>query len=93
MSGPPPSRCCRRSRRQPDPVRGEVVKAFVQLRAAVDPTPELARELSAYVRGRLSAHQYPREIEFVNDLPMTTTGKIRRSELRKLERERKGSGA
>jgi acetyl-CoA synthetase len=73
----------------PDPVRGEIVKAFVQLREGVRPTPELARELAEYVRTRLSAHEYPREIEFINELPMTTTGKVRRRDLRELERQRK----
>jgi acetyl-CoA synthetase len=73
----------------PDPVRGEVVKAFVQLREGVHPTPELARELADYVRTRLSAHEYPRQIEFIDALPMTTTGKVRRRDLRDLERQRK----
>ncbi len=73
----------------PDRIRGEVVKVFVQLREGVRPTPELARELQQYVRTRLSAHEYPREIEFVDALPTTTTGKVKRAELRQLERERK----
>lgn len=73
----------------PDPIRGEVVKAFVQLREGVRPTPELARELQEHVRTRLSAHEYPREIEFVEAIPTTTTGKVKRAELRQLERERK----
>ena len=69
----------------PDAVRGEVVKAFVQLREGVLPTPALARELAEYVRTRLSAHEYPREIEFIQELPTTTTGKVRRRDLRELE--------
>jgi acetyl-CoA synthetase len=73
----------------PDTVRGEVVKAFVQLREGVLPTPALARELAEYVRTRLSAHEYPREIEFIQELPTTTTGKVRRRDLRELERQRK----
>jgi acetyl-CoA synthetase len=77
----------------PDPLRGEVVKAFVQLREGVRGTPELARELSEHVRTRLSAHEYPREIEFIDALPTTTTGKIKRGDLRRLERQRKGGGA
>jgi acetyl-CoA synthetase len=72
----------------PDPVRGEIVKAFVQLREDIHPSPELARELAAYVRTRLSAHEYPRQIEFIEALPMTTTGKVRRLDLRQLERQR-----
>jgi acetyl-CoA synthetase len=70
-------------------VRGEVVKAFVQLRAGVLPTPALARELAEYVRTRLSAHEYPREIEFIEELPMTTTGKVKRRDLRELEQQQK----
>ncbi len=58
----------------PDAVRGEVVKAFVLLREGVRGTPELARELSDHVRRRLAAHEYPRDIEFVDALPVTTTG-------------------
>ena len=73
----------------PDPIRGEVVKAFVQLHAGVTPSPELAAELQAHVRNRLSAHEYPREIEFYAAIPVTTTGKVMRKELRQLERERK----
>jgi acetyl-CoA synthetase len=76
----------------PDPVRGEVVKAFVQLREGVPPSPELGRELQAWVRSRLSAHEYPREIEFVEAVPQTTTGKVRRADLRALERRRKSPG-
>lgn len=72
----------------PDPVRGEIVKAFVQLRDGVAPSPALARELAAYVRTRLSAHEYPRAIEFIDALPVTTTGKVRRLDLRQLERQR-----
>jgi acetyl-CoA synthetase len=73
----------------PDPIRGEVVKAFVQLREGLSPTPELARELQEYVRSRLSAHEYPREIEFIDAVPTTSNGKVKRGELRQLERERK----
>ena len=75
----------------PHPIRGEVVKAFVQLRDGVRDSPELASELSAYVRERLSAHEFPREIEFMEALPTTTTGKVKRGELRRLEWEGKGA--
>jgi acetyl-CoA synthetase len=61
----------------------------VQLREGVLPTPALARELAEYVRTHLSAHEYPREIEFIQELPTTTTGKVRRRDLRELERQRK----
>src|SRR2546422_11617276 len=73
----------------PDPMRGEVVKAFVQLRDGVAGTPALARELQSHVRKRLSAHEYPREIEFIEALPVTTTGKVKRADLRQLERQRR----
>jgi acetyl-CoA synthetase len=72
----------------PDPIRGEVVKAFVQLRAGVAGTAALARELQEWVRTRLSAHEYPRAVEFIDALPTTTTGKVKRADLRRLERER-----
>jgi acetyl-CoA synthetase len=68
-----------------------VVKAFVQLREGFAGTPGLARELQAHVRTRLSAHEYPREIEFIEALPVTTTGKVKRADLRQLERTRRGT--
>jgi acetyl-CoA synthetase len=68
-----------------DQQRGHVVKAFVRLTPGNEPGDELAAELQRHVRERLSAYAYPRKVEFVDDLPKTLTGKIRRSELRKLE--------
>jgi acetyl-CoA synthetase len=68
-----------------DQQRGHVVKAFVRLTPGNEPGDELAAELQRHVRERLSAYAYPRRVEFVDDLPKTLTGKIRRSELRKLE--------
>jgi acetyl-CoA synthetase len=53
-----------------------------------EPSDELAREIADFVRARLSQYAYPRRIEFVEDLPKTLTGKIRRIELRERERER-----
>ena len=73
----------------PDEVRGEIVKAFVVLAPGAEASPELAAELQGFVRSRLAFHEYPREVEFVDALPLTTTGKIRRGELRRLEAERK----
>jgi acetyl-CoA synthetase len=67
---------------KPDPVRTEIVKAFVVLKPGVAPSEALAAELRLFVRGRLSAAEYPREIAFVDALPMTTTGKVIRRELR-----------
>ncbi|MFL6219708.1 MAG: AMP-binding enzyme, partial [Actinomycetes bacterium] len=66
----------------PDAKRGHVVKAFVVLVEGSEPSDQLAGEIKAFVRGHLSAYAYPRKIEFVDDLPKTLTGKIRRSELR-----------
>ncbi|MBK9081106.1 MAG: AMP-binding protein [Rhizobiales bacterium] len=67
---------------KPDPLRTEIVKAFIVARPGVRTGPDLVDELKSYVRTRLAAHEYPREIEFVASLPMTTTGKIIRRELR-----------
>jgi acetyl-CoA synthetase len=69
----------------PDAQRGHVVKAFVRLAPGHEPADALAEELRRHVRERLSAYAYPRKVEFVDDLPKTLTGKIRRSELRKQE--------
>ena len=73
----------------PDERRGNVVKAFVILAAGQEPSEELARDIQAYVRDHLSAYAYPREIEFVTELPKTLTGKIRRVELRQREQSRR----
>ncbi|WP_298956685.1 AMP-binding protein [uncultured Methylobacterium sp.] len=67
---------------KPDPVRTEIVKAFVVLRPGFAPSPRLAEEIQGFVRTRLSAHEYPREIAFRGSLPLTTTGKIIRRVLR-----------
>jgi acetyl-CoA synthetase len=66
----------------PDERRGHVVKAFIVLTDAHEPSDELAGEIKDFVRERLSAYAYPRRIEFVAELPKTLTGKIRRIELR-----------
>ena len=73
----------------PDEVRTEIVKAFIVLKPGVTPTPSLEQEIKNFVKVRLAAHEFPREVEFVGELPMTATGKIMRKELRKLEEERK----
>ncbi|MCP4980018.1 MAG: AMP-dependent synthetase, partial [Gammaproteobacteria bacterium] len=70
---------------KPDELRGEIVKAFVVLGPGHEASPELAREIQLSVRTRLSAHEYPREVEFIDSLPMTTTGKVRRIDLRARE--------
>ena len=66
----------------PDERRGQVPKAFVVLKPGRDASDALADELRAHVRTRLAAHEMPREIVFIDDLPRTTTGKIMRRELR-----------
>jgi acetyl-CoA synthetase len=73
----------------PDEVRTEVVKAFIVLKPEVAPGPDIEEEIKQFVKVRLAAHEYPREIEFVGELPMTATGKIMRKELKKLEIQRK----
>jgi acetyl-CoA synthetase len=72
----------------PDPVKGNVVKAFIVVAEGHEPGDELAGDIKRFVRERLSAYAYPRKVEFVDDLPKTLTGKIRRIELRERERER-----
>ena len=72
----------------PDERRGNVVKAFIVLADGHEPSDELADEIKAYVRSHLGAHAYPRKLEFVDGLPKTLTGKIRRIELRQAELER-----
>src|SRR3954453_20659853 len=71
----------------PDERRGSIVKAFVVLAEGFEGSDELVSEIQAHVRSRLSAYAYPRQIEFVDDLPKTLTGKIRRVELRQRELE------
>ncbi|MCX5660563.1 MAG: acyl-CoA synthetase [Planctomycetota bacterium] len=75
---------------RPDPVRTEIVKAFVVLAPGVEASDALAAEIQHHVKTRLAAHEYPREVEFVAELPMTTTGKIMRRVLRQREIERRG---
>ncbi len=70
---------------KPDPVRGEVVKVFVILQEGRSESEDLATELQNLVKGHLGAHEYPREVEFVRELPMTPSGKIKRKVLRQQE--------
>ncbi len=73
----------------PDELRGEIVKAFIVLASGEAPSDALRQSIQDMVRGDLAAYEYPREIEFVSELPMTTTGKVRRIELREREISRK----
>jgi len=67
---------------KPDPIRTEIVKAFIVLKKGQAPSDALAAEIQTFVRTRLSAHEYPREVAFIDDMPMTTTGKVIRRLLR-----------
>jgi acetyl-CoA synthetase len=69
----------------PDDTRGEIIKAFVEPTDGADGDDALRSELRTRTRDRLAAYEYPREIEFVESLPKTSTGKIRRVELRERE--------
>ncbi len=72
----------------PDPYRGETVKAYVSAQArAARPTAE---ELAAHCRQRLAAYKYPRQVEIIDELPKTVTGKILRRELRAQARQETG---
>ena len=73
----------------PDEVRTEIVKAFIVLKADVAGGDDVAAEIKEFVKVRLAAHEYPREIEFIDELPMTATGKIMRKDLKALEIKRK----
>jgi acetyl-CoA synthetase len=67
---------------KPDALRTEIVKAFIVLKTGFAPSETLAGEIQTFVRTRLSAHEYPREVAFIDQLPMTTTGKVIRRLLR-----------
>ena len=73
----------------PDTMRGEVVKAYVVLAPGYTASPELASEMQEHVKRVTAPYKYPREIEFVDTLPKTISGKIRRVELRDRERQKK----
>jgi acetyl-CoA synthetase len=67
---------------KPDPIRTEIVKAFIVLKDGYAPSDALASDIQGFVRTRLSAHEYPREVAFIAQMPMTTTGKVIRRLLR-----------
>jgi acetyl-CoA synthetase len=77
----------------PDETRGNIVKAFIVLAAGQAPSPVLEEDLQRHVRKFLAPYEYPKEIEFIDALPMTTTGKVQRRVLRERERERKSRPA
>ncbi len=73
---------------KPDATRGAIVKAFIVLQPGQVPSQALEDEIRQHVRGRLAPYEYPKEIEFIDALPMTTSGKVQRKELRKREEAR-----
>ncbi len=73
----------------PDEMRGTIVKAFIILVPGVEPSAALIKEIKDHVKHETAPYKYPREIEFVSELPKTISGKIRRVELRRREEEKK----
>jgi acetyl-CoA synthetase len=67
---------------KPDPMRTEIVKAFIVVKPGHEPSDALAVDIQTFVKARLSAHEYPREVAFLKEMPMTTTGKVIRRLLR-----------
>ena len=70
----------------PDPVRGQVVKATIVLTKNYAPSDELVKELQVYVKKQTAPYKYPRIVEFVEELPKTISGKIRRVEIRQKDK-------
>lgn len=73
---------------KPDDVRGQIVKAFIVLREGRQASEELKKDIQNFVKTRLAAHEYPREVEFINEIPLTVTGKVKRMDLRDMEEKR-----
>ena len=71
-----------------DPIRGKVVKATIVLTKNYKPSDELAKELQNYVKRSTAPYKYPRIVEFVDELPKTISGKIKRGEIRKNDSEK-----
>lgn len=68
---------------QPDPIRGSIVAAYIQLAAGQSGSNALASDIATHVKTKLAAYEFPRVVRFIDDMPMTTTGKIIRADLRK----------
>jgi acetyl-CoA synthetase len=68
----------------PDPVRGQIVKAFIVPKPGFHPDADLEESIRAHVKGKLEAHAYPRAIQFLDEMPMTKTGKILKNKLKGL---------
>ena len=69
----------------PDETRGTIIKAFIVLQPGYTPTTETEASIQEHVRGRLAPYQHPKLVEFIDALPMTTTGKVQRNVLRQRE--------
>ncbi|MFW6030905.1 MAG: acyl-CoA synthetase [Halanaerobiales bacterium] len=69
---------------KPDSLRGQIVKAFIKLKPDYSANEELAEDIKQFVKRKLAAHEYPREITFVDDIPLTVTGKVKRAKLRNM---------
>ncbi len=73
----------------PDERRGQSIKAFLKLLPGHEPSQKLIEEIQQHVKQKLAAHEYPREFEFIDEFPMTVTGKIRRRDLRERELQKR----
>ena len=73
----------------PDPIRGEIIKTFIVLAPGFKASDALAAEIQCFVKGKTAPYKYPREIEFMEELPKTVSGKVKRAVLRSHEVERK----
>jgi len=69
---------------KPDALRTEIVKAYIVLKSGIEPHETLIDDLKSFVKDRIANHSYPREISFIQALPMTVTGKVIRKDLRAL---------
>jgi acetyl-CoA synthetase len=72
-----------------DPIRGEIIKAFILPKEGLTPDKALEESIQQHVKMKLEAHAYPREVKFLKEMPMTKTGKILKNELRKIHEEQK----
>jgi len=70
---------------KPDSLRGQIIKVFIALNTGYEPSDELKKSIVAYVRTKLAAHAYPRELEFVDRVPKTRSGKVMRRVLKAIE--------
>jgi len=75
----------------PDERRGQAIKAFIKLLPGHQASPTMIEEIQLHVKKRLAAHEYPREFEFIDEFPMTVTGKIRRRDLRERELQKQAA--